>query len=100
MSDTAQPNGHGAHDDDGSEFPDDHLQSSKAHARAAAAEMRDAAAEAAREVKERVGALAGEWKSKARQVQKEVESYVREHPTKSVLAAVGVGFVLGLIFRR
>lgn len=89
MSDQAQTNGH-----------DDHLKASKAHARAAATEMRGAAAEMAREFKERAGALAGEWKEKARHLHKDVEEYVREHPTKSVLMAVGVGFVLGLVFRR
>ncbi len=78
----------------------DHFEASKAHARAAAAEMRDAAAEAAREFRERAGGIAGEWKEKAQGVQKEIENYVREHPTKSVLAALGVGFVIGLIFRR
>jgi ElaB/YqjD/DUF883 family membrane-anchored ribosome-binding protein len=78
----------------------DHFEASKAHARAAAAEMRDAATEAAKEFRERAGGLAGEWGDKARGVQKEIEEYVREHPTKSILAAVGVGFVLGIIFRR
>ena len=93
MSDNPHTNGH---DDD----PESHLEASKAHARAAAAEMRGAATEVAREIKERAVDIAGKWKSKARQVQKEVENYVREHPTRSVLAAVGVGFVLGLVLRR
>ena len=78
----------------------DHFETSKAHARAAAAEMRDAAAEAAQEFRERASGVAGEWKEKAQNVQREIEDYVREHPTKSILAAVGVGFVIGLIFRR
>ena len=78
----------------------DHFEASKAHAHAAAAEMRDAAAEAAREFRERASGVAGEWKEKAQNVQREIEDYVREHPTKSILAAVGVGFVIGLIFRR
>ena len=47
----------------------DHFEASKAHARAAAAEMRDAATEAAREFRERAGGIAGEWKEKARGVQ-------------------------------
>ncbi len=89
MSDPNTDNGH-----------EDHFEASKAHARAAAAEMRDAAAEAAREFRERASSVAGEWQEKARHVQKEIENYVREHPTKSILAAVGVGFVIGLIFRR
>ena len=78
----------------------DHFEASKAHARAAASEMRDAAAEAAKEFRARAGGVAGEWQEKARDVQKEIEGYVREHPVKSILAAVGVGFVIGLIFRR
>lgn len=89
MSDTTQPNGNA-----------DHFEASKAHARAAAAEMREAAAEATREFRERTGGIADEWKEKAQNAQKEITNYVREHPTKSILAAVGVGFVIGLIFRR
>jgi ElaB/YqjD/DUF883 family membrane-anchored ribosome-binding protein len=89
MSDQAHTNGH-----------EDHLKASKAHARTAATEIRGAAAEMAREFKERAGALAGEWKEKAKHLHKDLEEYVREHPTKSVLVAVGVGFVLGLVFRR
>jgi len=78
----------------------DHLEASKAHARAAAEEMRGAATEAAREFQERAGGVAGEWKDKARTVQQEIEDYVRQNPTKSILAAAGVGFVIGLICRR
>ena len=89
MNDPIQPNGN-----------EDHLEASKAHARAAAAEMRDAAAEAARELRERAGGVAGEWQDKARGIQKELEEYVRQNPGKSVLAAAGIGFVIGLICRR
>ncbi len=101
MSDsTAKPNGH---------EPDntDHLEASKARAKAAAAEMRGAAAEirgaavdAARDIKDRAGAVADEWKGKADGLHKDIETYVREKPTQSLLAALGVGFVVGLIFRR
>jgi ElaB/YqjD/DUF883 family membrane-anchored ribosome-binding protein len=78
----------------------DHLEASKAHARAAASEMRDAAAEAARELRERAGSVAGEWQGKARDIQNELEDYVRKNPAKSILAAAGLGFVIGLICRR
>ncbi len=30
----------------------------------------------------------------------DAEQYVRENPTKAIFTALGVGFVLGLIFRR
>jgi ElaB/YqjD/DUF883 family membrane-anchored ribosome-binding protein len=89
----------------------DKLESSKTHARKAAEDLRDAA-----------GALAGEYRGKAeeawdqardkaehawgdakvrvRSFQEETEQYVRENPTKAVFTALGIGFVLGLIFRR
>ena len=87
------------------------FESSKTHARKAAEDLRDAA-----------GAIAGEYRGKAEQAwddargkaedawgdakvrvrsfQEETEQYVRENPTKAVFTALGIGFVLGLIFRR
>jgi ElaB/YqjD/DUF883 family membrane-anchored ribosome-binding protein len=87
------------------------LESSKTHARKAAEDLRSAA-----------GAMAGEYRGKAEQAwgdargkaeqawddattrvrtfQDDAEQYVRENPTKAVLTALGIGFVLGLIFRR
>ena len=37
---------------------------------------------------------------RVRSFQGDTERYVRENPTKAVFTALGVGFVLGLIFRR
>src|SRR5439155_23891591 len=87
------------------------FESSKMHARKAAEDLRDAA-----------GAIAGEYRGKAEQAwtdargkaehawtdartrartfQDDAEEYVRENPTKAIFTALGVGFVLGLIFRR
>ena len=78
----------------------DKLQSSKEHARRAAEDLKSAA-----------GALAGEYRGKAEQAwgdatdrvrtfQEDAEQYVRENPTKAIFTALGIGFVLGLIFRR
>jgi ElaB/YqjD/DUF883 family membrane-anchored ribosome-binding protein len=64
------------------------------------ARAREPRGQALPEFRERAGGIAGEWKEKAQGVQKEIEDYVREHPTKSILGALGVGFVIGLIFRR
>jgi ElaB/YqjD/DUF883 family membrane-anchored ribosome-binding protein len=44
--------------------------------------------------------ITDDLKERAQSFQREAESYVRQHPTKSVLTAVGVGFVLGVLFRR
>ena len=37
---------------------------------------------------------------RVRSLQDDSKQYVRENPTKAVFTALGVGFVLGLIFRR
>ena len=37
---------------------------------------------------------------KAREAHADAEEYVRQHPTKSILTAIGVGFLLGLVVRR
>jgi ElaB/YqjD/DUF883 family membrane-anchored ribosome-binding protein len=39
-------------------------------------------------------------KKETSRVARDVSEYVQENPGKSVLIAVGVGFVIGLIFRR
>jgi ElaB/YqjD/DUF883 family membrane-anchored ribosome-binding protein len=78
----------------------DRLESSKTHARQAADDLKAAA-----------GAMAEDYRGKAEQVwedarfrvrtfQEDSEQYVRENPTKAVFTALGIGFVLGLIFRR
>jgi len=54
--------------------------------------------------KERIKAAAAEkireGKEKAREFHHTAEDYVRAHPTKCVLGALGAGLVLGLIMRR
>src|SRR5437762_1307608 len=42
----------------------------------------------------------GDARTRARTFQDDAEEYVRENPTKAIFTALGVGFVLGLIFRR
>lgn len=49
------------------------------------------------------GAASEQWQDtrvKARELHVSMEDYVRENPTKAVLAAAGAGFVLGLLIRR
>jgi ElaB/YqjD/DUF883 family membrane-anchored ribosome-binding protein len=76
------------------------LQSSTTHARQAAEDLKAAA-----------DAIPGEYRGKADQVwddardrvrtfQKDAEHYVRENPTRAVFTALGIGFILALIFRR
>jgi ElaB/YqjD/DUF883 family membrane-anchored ribosome-binding protein len=52
---------------------------------------------------EYLGCAEGIWDDARRHVrsfQEDSEQYVRENPTKAVFTALGVGLVLGLIFRR
>ena len=87
------------------------FESSKTHVRKAAEDLRSAAGTMAGDLKSAAGAMAEEYKGKAEQVwedarerartlQDDGEQYVRENPTKAVFTALGIGFVLGLIFRR
>jgi len=65
-----------------------------------AAELRAVASDRAREFK---GAAQGAWsdaRSKAKTWQSESEMYIRDNPMKAVFVAMGVGFVLGLLFRK
>ena len=87
------------------------FESSKTHVRKAADDLKSAAGVMAGDLKSAAGAMAGEYRDKAEQVwddarerartlQEDGEQFVRENPTKAVFTALGIGFVLGLIFRR
>jgi ElaB/YqjD/DUF883 family membrane-anchored ribosome-binding protein len=102
--------------------PQDKFESSKMHARKAAEDLRDAAGAIAGEyrgkaeqawndargkaekawtdARGRAEEAWGDARTRARTFQDDAEQYVRENPTKAIFTALGVGFVLGLIFRR
>jgi ElaB/YqjD/DUF883 family membrane-anchored ribosome-binding protein len=95
----------------GSADAQDKLQSSKEHARRAAEDLKSAAGALAGEYRGKAEQAWGEARGKAEQAwgeardrartfQEDAEQYVRENPTKAIFAALGIGFVLGLIFRR
>lgn len=101
MSASDIPNGkHQPEDAEQAPTARSHAQAAGNHAAAAATEVREAAVQAAREIGDRLGSLTGDLREKAKGWQGEVEHYVRENPTKSVLTALGVGFVLGILIRR
>jgi ElaB/YqjD/DUF883 family membrane-anchored ribosome-binding protein len=87
------------------------LHSSKEHARKAAEDLKSAAGAIAEEYRGKAEQAWGEARGKAEQAwgdarnrartfQEDAEQYVRENPTKAIFTALGIGFVLGLIFRR
>ncbi len=76
------------------------VQSSAEHARKAAEDLRSAARGVAEEYRGRAEEYWNDASSRVRTFQDDTEQYVRDNPTKAVLTALGIGFVLGLIFRR
>ena len=67
------------------------------HAREPVEDLRSAAGAMVDEYRGRVEEVA---LHRVRSFQDDSKQYVRENPTKAVFTALGVGFVLGLIFRR
>ena len=65
-----------------------------------ATQVKEVAGEKAQQFKDVAGEQWEETRVKAREVHADFEEYIRQHPTKSVLIAAGVGFLLGLIVRR
>ncbi len=98
MADEKQPNqgGVGANAGEGASK----LESSKTHARRAAEDLRSAATGMAQEYRGKAEQAWGDATSRARTLQEDGEQYVRENPTKAVFTALGIGFLLGMIFRR
>ena len=50
--------------------------------------------------KYRGGAAWDDAQDRVRTFQEDGEQYIRDNPTKAVFTALGIGFILGLIFRR
>ena len=70
------------------------------HARKAAEDLRSAAGAMADEYRERGKEVLDDALHRVRSFQDDSKEFVRANPTKAVFTALGVGFVLGLIFRR
>jgi ElaB/YqjD/DUF883 family membrane-anchored ribosome-binding protein len=70
------------------------------NARKAAEDLRSAAGAMADEYRTRRKEVLDDALHRVRSFQDDSTQYVRENPTKAVFTALGVGFVLGLIFRR
>jgi ElaB/YqjD/DUF883 family membrane-anchored ribosome-binding protein len=76
------------------------MESGASHARKAAEDLRSAAGAVADEYRGRAEEVWNDATNRVRSFQDDTEQYVRENPTKAVFTALGIGFVLGLIFRR
>ena len=78
----------------------DDAESGVSHARKAADDFKSAAGAVADEYRGRAEEAWNDARYRVRSFQEDSEQYVRENPTKAVFSALGIGFVLGLIFRR
>lgn len=65
-----------------------------------AAALKTAAAERAQQLRETANEQWQDTRVKARELQVTAEDYIRQNPTKCVLSALGLGFLIGLIVRR
>ena len=70
------------------------------HRRKAAQDLGSAAGAMADEYRERGKEVWDDTLHRVRSFQDDSKQYIRENPTKAVFTALGVGLVLGLIFRR
>ena len=76
------------------------FDSTKTHARQAAEDLKTAATEIAGEYRGKAEQAWQDAQTRARTLQEDGEQYVRENPTKAVFTALGIGFILGMMFRR
>jgi ElaB/YqjD/DUF883 family membrane-anchored ribosome-binding protein len=65
-----------------------------------AAALKAVAAEKAQHLKESANEQWHDTRVKAREFHVTAEDYIRQNPTKCVLSALGLGFLIGLIVRR
>lgn len=79
---------------------EEEVASGISHARKAADDLKSAAGAVADQYRGRAEEVWNDARGRARTFQEDSEQYVRENPTKAVFTALGIGFVLGLIFRR
>ena len=70
------------------------------HIHKAAEDFRSAAGATADEYRARGKKIWDEALNRVRSFQDDSNQYIRDNPTKAVFTALGIGFLLGLIFRR
>lgn len=72
----------------------------KAAAEAKAREFGQAAGEKLNEMKDAAGRVLQDSRGQWKEVADQAAAYVRENPGKAVLAGLGAGFLIGLLFRE
>jgi ElaB/YqjD/DUF883 family membrane-anchored ribosome-binding protein len=72
----------------------------RAAAEAKAAEIRSTAEDKVHELRGKAEHVYSDARTRAQSLRGESEQWIRENPTRAVLTAMGVGFVVGLMFRK
>lgn len=65
-----------------------------------ATDIKENAKVKAQQIKQVAGEQVQTGKVRAQEIHTETEEYIRENPTKAVLTALGIGFLVGLIIRK
>jgi len=102
MADENMTQGAGSSSEGGTIPPEaaERAESGASHARRATEEFKNAAGAVADQYRGRAEEVWNDATGRVRTFQEDGEQYVRDNPTKAVFTALGIGFVLGLIFRR
>ena len=80
-------------------------QNKRAHSekedwRSTSEDMKSTVTGVAQDYTDKTSEALDEAKQRVRTLREDGEDYVRENPTKAVFTALGVGFMLGLVFRH
>jgi ElaB/YqjD/DUF883 family membrane-anchored ribosome-binding protein len=70
------------------------------HTRKASADFGSSAGAIARDYRGKGEQIWDDARDRVRTFQRDADEYVRKNPTKAVFTALGIGFVLGLMFRH
>ena len=84
----------------GTTNPSIKFESGKTHTGSATGDIKTAARATADKYRDKAEQALGDAQKRVQSSQKEIEQEVREKPTKAVFTLLGIGFLLGLIFRR
>jgi ElaB/YqjD/DUF883 family membrane-anchored ribosome-binding protein len=80
--------------------PTINFESGKTHTGSAIEDAKTAARAKADKYRSKAEQALGDAQERVQSFQKEIEGEVRENPTKAIFTVFGIGFLLGLIFRR
>ena len=100
IPETAAPDEASAKLNDGKNHATQAVHDLRAAAEAKAAEFRATAESKVHELRGKAETAYSDARTRAQSLRGESEQWIRENPTRAVLTAMGVGFIIGLMFRK